>query len=48
MVRRFNYESAKKNPYFMESVKYLQTYIDIIGKLTTYHTETKLQIDVDG
>lgn len=23
MVRRYNYESGKKNPYFMESVKYL-------------------------
>lgn len=48
MVRRFNYDSAKKNPYFMESVKYLQTYIDIVGKLTAYHTETKLQIDTEG
>ena len=29
MVTRFNYESSKKNPYFTESVKYLQIYIDI-------------------
>jgi len=47
MVRRFNYDSAKKNPYFMESVKYLQTYIDIFGRLATYHTEAKLRMD-DG
>jgi hypothetical protein len=42
MVTRFNYESSKKNPFFNESVKYLQIYIEIFQKLTDYHTEQKL------
>ena len=47
MVRRFNYESGRKNPYIMESVKYLQTYIDIFSKATSYHTEIKLREDCE-
>ena len=43
MVSRFKYDSSKKNPYFNESVKYLQVYIDIFQKITKYHTEQKLE-----
>ena len=42
IVNRFNYESGRKNPYFMESTKYLQTYIDIFTQLCQYHCHTKL------
>lgn len=41
-VPRFCYEPAKKNPYFVEAVKYLTTYIDIFDRLTDYHTRAKL------
>ncbi len=43
MVTRFHYDSSKKNPYFNESIKYLQVYIDIFQKITKYHTEQKLE-----
>ena len=42
-MTRFNYFTAKKNPYFNEACKYLQYYIELMNKLTEYHTSTKLR-----
>lgn len=42
-IPRFRYGSAKRNPYFVEAVKYHQYYIELLQKIATYHTQDKLK-----
>lgn len=43
IIPRFRYDSARRNPYFAEAVKYQQYYIEIFQKMAAYHTEDKLK-----
>ena len=43
IIPRFRYDSARRNPYFAEAVKYQQYYGEILQKMAAYHTEDKLK-----